>query len=222
MCSIPKRLFALSSALLVAGCISPRIDRPAALQAYRTAQSCCASLATARVEPLPYGSLAAFQIDQQDQAFDFGSDGISFFKLFVLPAQTSAYACELSSYSSGDGHDLNVFFPKAALLDEKFSVIRQTSDADFRGAEPTSSKMGGVGVRVEITPKDNARYFVIHTSKTYVENGRSVQLVPKGPFLGAGAVPYVASTLLDGNGLVHFVGTPVTLPGNLEILCSAS
>jgi hypothetical protein len=136
-------LASMSLLFVLSGCISPQLDRPAALRDYENARSCCTSFSGAKAESLPFGSETPFQIDQRDQAFNFGNDGISFFKLYTLPEESLPYVCRIVSHASGDGRALNVFFPKVALLDGQFSIMEDLTSESPRGAGPASSKMGG-------------------------------------------------------------------------------
>jgi hypothetical protein len=204
---------------VLSGCISPQLDRPAALRDYENARPCCTSFSTAKIERLELSSITSFQIDKCDQAFDFGGDGISFFKLFEVPEDSQTYVCRVVSHSSADGRALNVFFPKVTFLDGQFSVVRESTEGDFRGAGPTSSKMGGVEILVRIDPRDHIKYIVVHTAKGYVQNGREVQLTPRPGFPTAGAVPYIASAIMHDTGAIHFLGSPISLENNMGVLC---
>lgn len=214
-CALKILLLPLLGALT--GCVTPGIDRPAALGDYQNLRSCCTVLPLDTAIKLNLGAQRSFEIDQRDKALEFGADGVSFFKVFEAPPTDLPYTCELASHNfTGDEH-ATLFFPKVRIYDDKLQVVREVVNEGTVGTQATWSKQGGINTVFNIDRGDRGHYFVVYTRRTDVQSGRDLSFPPRDTYIPAGGIVLT----VHGSGLpMHFLGSPISNKDGLDITCT--
>lgn len=166
-----------------------------AVDSLRNAPGCCESNAQFSYEPLVEGEGVRFPLDASSDAFDFPS-GKSYFKAFRLPASALPYRIRVTSFALGEHiRNAHVFYPQIALLDEGFTVIRQSAPGDFAmrkaGLGETAAETWGLPVKIEgsvLVDNPRAKYLVVYTTEERLRSATAYATMRIVPIILPGVV----------------------------------
>lgn len=162
--------FVMFATLIVTSC-TPRVNVEEKYAGYSTLRPSVSSFADMNFTNLSLRSDIDFVIDESDPTFDFGQEGVSYFKAFELPSAQRSYRVVISSYQyavSCLGCGSAYFYQVISMLDEAKQPIAST------GLEPVQFVLGGSYRRelaFTVNPGDAVKYIVVHTTQNFVENG---------------------------------------------------
>lgn len=123
-----------SAALTLVSCVKS-MNLDAAMRSYHQAKSCCASISDLPIGPTIAEGETIFSITDADPAFDFGDDGLSYFKSFQIPALGQPFHIVVQGDWIENGYPskgVTVFYPVITLLDERRHVLGETSQSQFK------------------------------------------------------------------------------------------
>lgn len=173
---------------LVSACI-PRVNVEDKKAEYRSLRPTVASYDDMTFEPLRPLERKDFEIKSGSPVFDFGIEGLSYFKAFELPEMNEPYHVVINSYQymvSCIGCGAAFFLQTVKLLDESKKPIPVERPA------PVKVLLDNVyrrEISFTVMPEDGARYVVVHTSKQFVEGGRSHIREAPGLFIHPVIIP---------------------------------
>lgn len=198
----------LVSAMLLAAC-AKQVDLPAVQATYAAAKPTVATLADANFTPLAFPSKTDIEIDASSPAFDFGAEGISYFKAFELPKSdrpyTIAIASEARNYDCPPCRRA-FFYQKIMVLDAaKKPLARKVVRGPIYGkTNILSDELNTRELWVNVTPDMGARYVVVYTTRDLIQNGdEHIETV------GAGILPLM--TPQGPAGYIEVEGHPENL-----------
>jgi hypothetical protein len=201
---------------MCAGCTAYR-DVATATGAFDSTPICCASFSDMKFVALHVGANAV-SLDIGDPAFDFGTNGKSLFKAFVLPAASvSAISIESTEFQNGyPSKGPAIFFPSIALLDAN-KVLVGTIDWIHDGVLRPGDMGGAAYVKAEAN-LDNfptAHFIVIYTKSANIDTTHNLKFTAV-PVMNGGALGYAMSSLMGGESIVPVLGSPIA-PNSLSI-----
>jgi len=167
------------------------VDYKTAVDSLKESAVCCGSLAEFKYEPIPKEGVISFKIDKSSAAFMFQS-GKSYFKAFALPMREGPYYLHIKSFGLGEQiRDAHIFYPQVALLDEQFTVLKQSDSADFSlkkagPAETASVSWTALPIKVEgsfLVENPQTKHIVLFTSDKL--------LAASSPFLTMSTLPVI-------------------------------
>lgn len=165
--------------LLLAAC-TPQMDMRAA--SYAAAKPTIAKLADADFAPLALPSKTAFEIDASGPAFDFGAEGVSYFRAFELPRADRPYTIIVASYMwnlakrpSGNG----VFYQTVATLDREKRPIGTIKPSAASWVLQTHLPPHR-DIVLKLRPDMGARYIVVYTTRTLIAQSNHAKTVRDG------------------------------------------
>ncbi len=133
---------------------------------YAAAKPTIAKLADADFAPLALPSKTAFEIDAASPAFDFGAEGVSYFRAFELPQSDRPYTVTVASYMwnlakrpPGNG----VFYQTVAALDRDkrpISTIKPSAASWVMQTDLPPHR----DIVLNLQPDMGARYIVVYTT----------------------------------------------------------
>lgn len=195
------------------------VTHETAVDSLRNSRSCCESFAQFKYDQMAESGDTTFNLDASSDAFEFQT-GKSYFKAFRLPGKELPYRLKIQSYALGDQIDkAHIFYPQAALLDDRFDIISQSSPADFflgkAGLEKTAFKTWGLPVRLEgyLAVNDpSARYLLIFTTSELMKVASPYNVQRTAPVI----LPGMVTALPTRQELIAIRHSPFGLL-NLEI-----
>jgi len=163
--------FAVISIALV-GCI-PRVNVEDKRAEYVSLQPTISAYDEMTFEPLEHLKKKDFEIKTGTPVFDFGAEGLSYFKAFELPETGEPYQVVINSYQYAVSClrcGSAFFIQTVKLLDglkrpipvERPAPVQVLLDNVYRRE-----------ISFMIMPEDGAKYVIVHTSKKFVEEGEN-------------------------------------------------
>jgi len=169
-----KPLAAFVLFLLLQGCAT-RVDLDKVKAAYDGVKPCCKDFSQMTFEPLAFGADTRLSIEETDPAFDFGADGLSYFKAFALPARDNNYVLDLRSYILATmtfPANWVAFFPVVTMLDEQKHVLMSTKASQIQLVHESEER--AMGLLLDLRNQPRARYIVIHTSNDLIQTAHDL------------------------------------------------
>jgi hypothetical protein len=121
----------LGFALIALESCAPVVTYEKAMDSLSRSANCCTSIAQFRYDHLVEGEDVNFKLNESSDAFAFQT-GKSYFKLFRLPDKELPYSIRIRSFDvDNTANNILVFYPQIALLDDRFTIVRQSSAAAF-------------------------------------------------------------------------------------------
>lgn len=161
-----------------------------AVASLRSARSCCNS-----IEQFKYGHLTeaegiSFNLDASSEAFDFSS-GKSYFKTFQLPEKAPPYYIKVTSWALGDQiNKAHIFYPQVALLDSGFSIVIESTPADFvlskAGVGETVSETWGLPVKLDgsiLVENPSVKFVLVYSTQKLMAS--------ESPYIARQAIPII-------------------------------
>jgi hypothetical protein len=201
-------VFVVASMALV-GCI-PRQDTASRQVVFSELQSSVGSYADMRFAMIDVGSGTDFEIRPNDPAFDFGEDGVSYFRAFELPATEMPYRVVVKSYKfATDCYPCRegYFFPVVRFLNasyEPVSVVEHAPGKFYPGLNRARWE-----TIYEVRPENAAKYAVVHTARRYMHGQ-----MPDRQMLGTAIMPTPGVFVPIGGGNISTKPLPT---GSLRI-----
>lgn len=160
--------FAVISFVLV-GCL-PRQDTASRQIIFSELDPSVTSYANMKFATLTIDSGFDFEIRPNDPAFDFGEDGVSYFRAFELPASAKPYRIVIKSYTfMTDCYPCKeaYFFPALTFLNASYEPVI------ISGPVPGKFFAGLSRARWEATYEVQSnvpvKYVIVHTSRRYMQ-----------------------------------------------------
>ena len=154
--------------MCIVGCAAQQFEITTAIAQYRTAQTCCHSLAEIPFGQFPSPVDTSVIIDSRSPAYNFDQMNLSYFAAFELPRRTAAMTLRIQSRfiqdaASPNAHD--VFIPAIMLLDQQKNPIYVT---DGQTDMPASKAMISAGTlyiesSLDLGRSSAARYLIVFT-----------------------------------------------------------
>jgi hypothetical protein len=195
--------FLLVLLMLLAAC-AQQVDLPAVKATYAAAKPTVAKLADADFAPLAFPSKTEFDIDAASPAFDFGAEGVSYFRAFELPPSDRPYTVVVAS-AARDYDCLPCrrayFYQKVMVLDaaKKPLAGKLVRGPVYKKSSLLADRLDRREVWLNLTPDMGARYIVIYTTRALIAQGDD-----HTERVGDGVVT-------NGNVALIFEGKPETL-----------
>lgn len=160
--------FAIISIVLV-GCI-PRQDAASRQIVLSELHPSVSSYADMRFAALTIDSGLDFDVRPNDPAFDFGDDGVSYFRAFELPEASKPYRIVVKSYTfvtdcypCREGY----FFPALTFLNASYEPVVISGPVPGRFFAGLSRARWEA--TYEVQPDASVKYVVVHTSRRYMQ-----------------------------------------------------
>ena len=198
----------------------PKADVAFETQTLANAKSCCAGYAQ-----LPFQALTqvidVFQdLGAKEPAFDFGKDGLSYFRAYRITEQEKGKTLRIRSHIFSSGRkEVAFFFPVVTLLDAEKSPILVTGrsdmvfqqEADFSDWNTTTVHLN---VTINLATYPAAEYLIVHTSHDYI--GKVVTFTARSPdmMVSMGTLPIVVPGV---EGDLPALGSPVAPAKSIKI-----
>lgn len=167
------------------------VTHDTAVNSLSSARICCASFAQFGYIQLNESEGVSFKLDETSDAFGFPS-GKSYFKALRLPQKALPYRIKITSFALGEHIDkAHVFFPQAALLDDRFAVIRQSTPGDFSLKKVTPGETWGLPVKIEgyaVVDDQRARYLLVFTTRELMSDTSPYETLRVKPVILPGVV----------------------------------
>ena len=195
-----RRVIALAGVGVLAaslqGCATPGRELLAqSNKALADAPVCCATIATAKRQPLPVQPVEVV-VDQTAQAFDFGGNK-AFFVLYELPAFTDTYSIVIVSQAQGTVQDTALLVPRVATFDADFKLQRYYDEKTLR------NRGDNVERTVFLNPANRAeRYIAIYGSDPAAAIERAYSMATVTP-VSTGYVTFNIYSGVDGKSTLR-------------------
>lgn len=167
------------------------VTHETAVNSLGSARICCESVAQFGYSQLGESEGVSFKLDESSDAFSFPS-GKSYFKAFRLPQKALPYRIKINSFALGEHIDkAHVFFPQAALLDDRFAVIRKSAPGDFSLQTVASGETWGLPVKIEgyaVVDDPRARYLLVFTTRELMSDASPYETLRVKPVILPGVV----------------------------------
>ena len=185
------------------------------MQALQSSQP-YASLSLIEYQELAYP--VAVTIDRNDPTYNFGFDGISRFKAYMMPDCPKFCRLVINSYempldAPRDGVATAFFFPQITLVDANFRVIWGSEDGEAVFTEPSAHETEKLELVVDLKKFPQARYILLHTGHQALMEGGDYHSYDPGVTVSAGSA-FV--TVGERDAFFHVLGSPVA-SGTVDI-----
>ena len=122
-----RTIILILTLLLISSCVGT-VSYRKAVDKFIASTPCCKSMAEFSFDGLPLEEPVTFILDENTSSFIFPS-GKSYFKAFQLPRIEIPFQIRINSYALGGiGH---IFYPQIVLLDDSFTVWKQSEPENF-------------------------------------------------------------------------------------------
>src|SRR5690349_5644106 len=151
------------------GCGAPQFQVTAAIAQYRSAETCCHSLAEIRFGQLSSDEGTEVIIDSRSPTYNFAGMSLSYFAAFELPRSDSAMTLRIKSRCIQDGAGptvRDIFIPFIMLLDQQKNPIHFADGhigKSVSEAMISPARMPYVEATLDLRQFPATRYFVVFT-----------------------------------------------------------
>lgn len=208
------RLFPLGLAFIAVASCATMVSHEKAVDSLRNSRICCESIAQFEYDQLRESGDISFKLDQSSDAFNFRT-GKSYFKAFLLPEKELPYRIIIRSFALGEHiSKAHIFYPHIALLDDRFSIIKQSTLGDFSlskvGVKEAAAETWGLPIKLEgfvLVDRPNAKYILVFTTQELMSRASPYETRRVVPII----VPGVVTAIPGGKETMYIRHSPFGL-----------